>query len=220
MSRRIALLNPNSNAQTTARMLEIARQAAPKGFDFEGFTASAGPPIILDEPALLAAEAGIVDAGEALSGGDYAGLLVCGFGDPGVEALRARVALPVTGLAEAGLQAAAAAAPRFSIVTTTPALEAAIRRRAVALGHGAALVAIRITPGDPAAVMGDAARLDAALAALCAAAIEEDGAGAILVGGGPLAAAALRLAPHVPVPLIDPVSAAARLACRRAGAAA
>ena len=44
-----------------------------------------------------------------------------------------------------------------------------------------------------------------------------DGAEAIVIGGGPLARSAQALARRLPVPVIDPVCAAVRLACQRAG---
>lgn len=215
MSKRIALLNPNANRDTTARMTAIAQKQASAGFVFEGVTAKAGPPIIMDEQSLEAAALLAIEQGLELVGQGYCGILISGFGDPGLDRLRRQLSIPVTGIAEAGMREAAAAAQRFSIVTTTPHLRAAIIRRAVRLGHGNSLASVRITPGDTEAVMAVPERLQAALLELCHQAISHDGAEAILVGGGPLAAAAVAIADAVPVPLIEPVSAGARLACRR-----
>lgn len=140
----IWLLNPNTSAATTAAMVEIARAAAP-GLAIEGRTAPFGAPLITDEPALargaeavlaMADGAGLDRAGPdgtgpngtGPSGTRAEGLIVAAFGDPGLDALRARLSIPVTGIGEASFRAAAAHG-RFGIATTTPALEAAIAAR-------------------------------------------------------------------------------------------
>lgn len=215
MIRRIALLNPNTNAETTQRMTAIAQRQAPKDVIFEGVTAEQGPPIIMDEQSLEAAALLVVERGRTLASEGYSGILISGFGDPGLERLRRQTKLPVTGIAEAGMKEAAFASGAFSIVTTTPSLKAAIIRRAVRLGHGNSLVSVRITPGDTNEVMATQEKLTSALLAMCRETIAEDGAEAILIGGGPLAVAALAIAQDLTVPLIEPVSAGARLACRR-----
>ena len=57
--------------------------------------------------------------------------------------------------------------------------------------------------------------LAGALRDQCLRAVAEDGAQAIVIGGGPLALAARAIEHDVGVPLIEPVSAGARLAARR-----
>jgi allantoin racemase len=214
---RIALINPNANADTTARMTAIACEAAGPGAAFEGFTAKAGPLIVTDEAALEAAALLVIERGVELEAAGFQGVLIAGFGDPGLERLRRRLGIPVTGIAEAGMKEAARGGRRFSIVTTTPDLKAAIVKRAVGLGHGNSLVSVRITGGDAATVMSDPVLLERALLRCSEAAISEDGAEAILIGGGPLATAARAIAPMLAVPLVEPVAAGALLACARGG---
>ena len=84
----------------------------------------------------------------------------------------------------------------------------AIERRAAMLGCGPELVSVRLTEAPLRAVMSDPKRLRSALAKAIARAIEEDGAEAVVIGGGPLAAAARSLAGTTPVPLIEPLPAA------------
>jgi len=68
---------------------------------------------------------------------------------------------------------------------------------------------------------GDAAQVAEArrdlLLSLCRDSVERDGAGAVILAGGPLAGLARTLQPEVPVPLIDGVAAAVRLAVALAG---
>jgi Asp/Glu/hydantoin racemase len=59
----------------------------------------------------------------------------------------------------------------------------------------------------------------ARLKALCISAIEEDGAEALILAGAPLAGLARRIEKELPVPLVDPIAAAVKLAeTARAGA--
>jgi Asp/Glu/hydantoin racemase len=101
-------------------------------------------------------------------------------------------------------------------VTTTPLLVPRIARSAAEYGHARVYAGTRLTPGDPAALTADPARLLAALRDACRTAIAEDRVDAIVIGGGPLAVAARALAAEMPVPLVEPVPAAVRLAVARA----
>ncbi|MFN5509762.1 MAG: aspartate/glutamate racemase family protein, partial [Burkholderiales bacterium] len=152
-----------------------------------------------------------------------AGLIIAAFGDPGLDAAKTRWALPMTGIAEAGMAEAAAGGRRFSVVTTTPRLVDSIGARARAYGHGERFLGVRLTPGDPALLMADPERLVGALEEACRAAIEIDGAEAIVIGGGPLAVAARALQGRfrlhgeaAAVPIVEPIPAAVRLALARA----
>ena len=71
-----------------------------------------------------------------------------------------------------------------------------------------------MTPGDPIELVKSPEALDAALAKAVKVSIEEDGAEAVIMGGGPLSASAVRLQPQFDVPLVVAVSAAARAAVK------
>jgi allantoin racemase len=215
---RIALVNPNVDASATRAMLLVASSAVAPGFVVVGRTAPFGMPLITNDDALAVAALAVAAMAPSLAGDSFCGIIVSAFGDPGLQDLRKAVEVPVTGLAEAGMAEAAWEGRRFSIVTTTPDLAASIRGLAQAYGHGAGLASVRITPGDPFALMGDPEKLESALLAACDRAIDHDGAEAILIGGGPLSMAARTIAHKVRVPLVEPVPAAVRLACQRAGA--
>ncbi len=215
---RLLLVNPNTTVRTTELMLGIARAAAPPGVTVEGATAAFGVPLILD-PAMLAVAAEAVQA--LLAGMDlapYDGIIVAAFGDPGLAAIRASAPVPVTGIAEAAM-AEAASHGRFAIVTTTPMLADAMAGRAEAYGHAAAFAGAWLTPGDAGSLMADPARLEAALEAAIGRAMAEAAPDAVIIGGGPLAAAAAALRPRIAVPIVEPVPAAVALALRRAARA-
>jgi len=212
---RLLLLNPNTNLATTALMVERARAGAPAGVEIDGATVAQGAPLLTD-PGLLAAGARAVEEFvEGLDASRLAGLIVAAFGDPGLDAARARLPVPVTGIAEAAIEEASAFG-RFVIVTTTPLLQEAIAARVAACGASARYVGCRFARGDAAALGRDPPALEAALEAACRDAISELDPGAIVIGGGPLAAAAEALSLRLPVPVIEPVPAAVRAAVRRA----
>jgi allantoin racemase len=207
--KRIVLVNPNTNAATTALMVTIARAHLAAGFAMDGATAAAGAALIVDEDQLRVAADAVARMAPSLIA-TVDGVIVAAFGDPGVEALRAALLVPVAGIAACAMGEAAAGGRRFAVVTTTPALVAAITARAENLGLGRQLAGIRITEGPPQALMADRQRLIAALERAARRAIAEDAAEAIIIGGGPLAAAAQELRSRLPCPVIEPIPAAVR----------
>src|SRR5687767_3398450 len=113
---RIVLVNPNTSAATTAAMVAIAKNAAAGRAEVEGVTARDGAPLITEPGALAVAAEAVVALAPALAGADA--VIVAGFGDPGVDALRGLLPCPVTGIAEAGMAEAGAGGRRFAVVTT------------------------------------------------------------------------------------------------------
>jgi Asp/Glu/hydantoin racemase len=204
---RILLINPNSNEATTRMMVTIAGNAAGDRVEVVGATATRSPKMIIEPIALAAAAAEVIEI--ALANQDaYDGIIVAAFGDPGLDEIRARSHVPAVGIAESAMLEAADAGRRFGVATTTPDLADQINARARDLGLGGQYTGIRLTDGDPNAVVADPERLRAALAKAVQLCIERDSAEAVIIGGGPLAQAALQLQPLFPVPLVVPISAA------------
>lgn len=214
----LVLINPNTNVGTTDQMVEIARQAAPEGVAIRGATAPFGVALITNEEELSTSAAAVERLVAAMDLADCAGLILSAFGDPGLEALRKTVSIPVTGIAEAAFLEAASQGRRFSVVTTTPDLVAAMESRAVAYGCGDLFAGVRLTEGDILVMMHDPSALERSLGRAVETAITEDRAEAIIIGGGPLARHARTLARQFPVPIIEPIPAAVRLAVERAAA--
>lgn len=214
---RLLLINPNTNAATTEAMAAIARETAPDGVRIEALTAPYGVPLITEPGALAVAAEAVLSLADAIAAEPPAGVIVSAFGDPGLEALRERLPCPVTGIAEASMQEAAAEGRPFAVVTTTPDLVSSITARAKAYGHEPLFRGVALTHGDVHALMSDPQRLTEALEQACCHAIEAMGAQALVIGGGPLAQAAKALEGRLALPLIAPIPAAVRLATRRAG---
>lgn len=213
---RLLVINPNTTASITELVARHVRAAA--GEDFEIVTATGGFGC-----AYIASEACYAIAGHAAlecfaehGEGCDAVLLAC-FGDPGLFALREVSRVPVVGLAEASMQAAAERGGRFAIVTGGERWKPILERFAAVLGHRDRLAAVRtvaLTGGEIAANPEPALAM---LAGACAAAADENGADQVILGGAGLAGLAERVQPRVWVPVLDSVIVGAQraaAACR------
>lgn len=210
----LVMINPNTSEAVTLEMLALARLSAPPSVHITALTARSGAALILDPESLRHAASAILALVPFMQSCD--GAIVAGFGDPGCDALRDCLDMPVTGFGEASFEAACRNALPCAVITTTPALVGSIQQQAQA--HSVAPLFCGVfTPDtcDPAALMADPVQTQRALAALFDTA-RAAGARQIIVGGGPLARAARVLATEVAMPIIDPVSAAVALALERA----
>jgi allantoin racemase len=214
----IVLINPNSNAETTRSMTEIAARETEGVAEVEGKSNEGVPPLLTTPQDLQDAISGVVEIGvEAAKDDRVAAIIIAAFGDPGLEELRAKVDVPVFGIREEAFHEAARNGRPFGIATTTPdkGLLESFRRTAAALGYEDLYRGTRVTPGDPKELMKSQGELDAALAEAVRTSVEEDRAQAVIIGGGPLTASALRLQPQFDVPLVVPVIAAAHAAAKK-----
>lgn len=201
------LINPNTNTETTSRMVEIARRAVP-GLEISGVTAPFGVSMIQTEAELVTAAEAVLALAPGL-GSEVDGVIVSAFGDPGLGALSTVLSCPVVGIGEASFHEAAAGGARFGVATTTPGLVAAIAVRVEAAGLAARFTGTCLTPGNAQDLMADPEALVAALRDAVEAAIAQ-GADRVIIGGGPLAEAARRLQAETGHPIVAPVPAAAR----------
>lgn len=209
--RQILLINPNRSPATTATMVAIAKSDGGDDFDVVGATATRAPPMIVTPDALVAAAPEVVEIAQAHAR-IYDGIIVAAFGDPGLTAIKTSIELPAVGIGEASMRAAAEGGRRFGVATTTPRLGAKIDALAEALGLRSSYTGTRFADGDPHELMRDPERLRAALAGAIEACIVQDGAEAVIIGGGPLGEAARQLQPMFTVPIIAPIpSAVARI---------
>lgn len=198
----ILLANPNTNRATTQAMGAILRD---QSITVREWTAPQGPPVILTPDALDAAALHVARLSPPKG---CQGVIVAAFGDPGARALAARLMVPVIGIGAAAAQAAGRGGRRFAVVTTTPALRQRIDALMLTHAGTGRYLGCHVTDGPPLSLMADPVALDHALLALARRAAAQ-GAQAVIIGGGPLAQAAQRLASQSPVPLIQPLTEAA-----------
>jgi allantoin racemase len=208
---RLLVINPNTTTSITGLVARHVRATVGKDIELVTATGRFCCAYVASEACYaIAAHAALECFAEGKEGCD-AVLLAC-FGDPGLFALREVSSVPVVGLAEASMQAAAERGGRFSIVTGGERWKPMLARLAAALGFGERLASVRTIAltGGQIAENPDAAL--ATLASACAAAADEDGADGVILGGAGLAGLAERIAPRVWVPVLDSVLVGAQRA--------
>lgn len=217
----IVLINPNSNSAATDSMARLAQEAAGDQARIIGRTNEHAPKLLTTPDDMAAAARGVVEIGRQAAGEEgVAAIIVSAFSDPGLAELRkALPETPVVGIGEEAFHQAARNGRAFAIVTITPdpALVDSFRAKAEELGYLDQFRGVQVTPGDPNQLVEDPQRLDAALAEAVKRAVLENGAEAVIMGGGPLSAPATRIQPQFDVPLVVAVTAATNAALERAG---
>ena len=205
---RILLLNPNSNEATTRAMVAIAQETAGTRAQIEGMTAPSGPLMIIDETALTTAAELMARLARDINAQEPDAVIISGYGDPGLDALRSMLDVPVIGIGEASLLEASQHGP-FAIATTTPGLAAPITHMAQRIG-GDNFRGLFLTRSDPLTLARDETATLDQLRDCCLQAMSDPDLRAIIIGGGPLAIAARALARELTVPIIEPIPAALR----------
>lgn len=208
---KLLLVNPNVTEQITLLMLEEGRCSISPGTELIGVTAGFGARYVENRAEAAIAAHAVLDAIAQHSPGCDA-VIVAAFGDPGVEAARELFDMPVIGISEAAFHMAWLLGRRYSVVCLTPRLRTWYLECAQQTGLAGRLASVRALPVLDADITAakDAGR--EALLEQCRRAIDEDEAEVLIVGGGPLAGLARDIAHELPVPVIDGVSCAVRLA--------
>lgn len=208
---RLLIINPNISERVTALIEQEARRSAGPHTTITGLTAPFGFEYIETRfEAMVGAYAAAQVAAQHYVGHDA--VIVAAFGDPGLLALREVLPVPVTGLTEAALLAACSLGQRFSIIAISQRITAWYRECVHANGLSDRLASIRCLDRplhDVASIQQD--HRDRMLS-LAERAVRDDGADVIVLAGAPLAGLARQLSDQLPLPVVDGVSAAVRLA--------
>ncbi|WP_082940220.1 aspartate/glutamate racemase family protein [Mycolicibacterium peregrinum] len=213
--RSVIVVNPNSNGLTTDMLVRRFRRSmdtvrlSSGTTDVVGVTAASGPSMITTPQALSAAAGHVRDAVCTVAPGIRPdAVIVCGFGDPGVQQLRDCLTVPVIGIGEASLRYASRGGTRFGIVTTTGDLVEALTQMVHSIGLTHLFTGVQLTPTEPLQLAGLPDLSNRELAAAVQQALG-DGAEKVIIGGGPLSSAADYLEQLYPGVIVDPVYAAA-----------
>jgi allantoin racemase len=207
---RLLIVNPNTSVSVTRWLAEEARRVAGPLVEVAAVNAPSGVAAIQTSDDLLRAARVIVATIEADAGADAA--IIAAFGDPGLMDARARLPIPVVGLGEAGLKAAAEGR-RFSIVTLGEAMRAPIAERVRSLGLGDRLTEIRILPAPIADMIANREAHYAAIAD----AIRARTGDAVLLGGAPFAGLGAKMTHETGATVLDGVEASVAAGLRTSG---
>lgn len=225
---KLLVINPNISDEVTALIqAEAQRSAAP---DTELIVRTAGHGVEYIETrfeSLIAAGAvaeliaeyahdgGTHGGGSGTAGSTTAaavdGIVVAAFGDPGMPALKELVDVPVIGITEAALCAAALQGQRFSIIAISDRIQAWYLDCVERFGFGGRLASIRSINQSLNSIGSVQADFKETLLALSRQAVTEDGADVVILAGAPLAGLARELEGQIPVPVVDGISAGIRM---------
>lgn len=170
-----------------------------------------GPRSIESQSDVARAAAGVVElVRKAEAQGYHAAAIYC-FADPGLEAARECVSIPVVGAGESSLLIASSLGVRFTVVTVVRNLTTCIYNTAARLGLRDRLASVRWV-GIPVLELGDRARLWEALRREALAAVRSDGAHCLVLGCTGMVGVAKDLEEFLrqelfDVPVVDPATA-------------
>lgn len=201
---KLLLLNGNTDPAITERLASAARALCPH--EVVPVTVRFGARYIATRAAAAIAAHAVLDALAERVGRDNpegfdAAIIAC-FGDPGLEAAREALPIPVLGLADASIAAALRHAPVVSLLTGGEAWVPMLREFALLRGHGPDRVRVAAVPPTGDTIAREPERAMALLAEV-AQAEAAAGAGCVVLGGAGLVGLAPRLRPLVPVPVLD-----------------
>jgi allantoin racemase len=208
---KILLLNPNTRADITELMMQVAVRAASADTELVSSTAPRGVPYIATRAeAQIGGAVALEMLAERHNAVDAA--VIAAFGDPGLFAARELFDIPVIGMAEAAMLTACMAGRRFGIVTFAQALgpwyEECVRMH----GLWERCAGIRMLDGTFKQISDVQNEKEDLLVELALRAVSEDEADVLIFAGAPLSGLAERVADRIPVPVVDQVIAAVKQA--------
>ena len=208
---KLLLINPNVTEAMTASMAAEARRFASPGTDIVAVTAAFGTQYVENRAEAAIASHAVLDAlAKHAEGCDAA--IVCAFGDPGLAAAREFADIPVVGIEESAILAAWMLGRRYSIICLTPRLRTWYIECAREHGLAGRLASVRALDAPIADITRAKDEFRDRLLEHCMRAIEQDEAEVIIFGGGPIAGLAREMRDAIPVPALDGVSCAVRMA--------
>jgi Asp/Glu/hydantoin racemase len=204
------LINPNTTAAMTEKVLGVARQVVAPGTELVGVTGRFGAAYVATRSTYAIAAHAALDAWAEHADGKFDAVLLACFGDPGLDGLRELCPVPVVGMADASIQLAASLGRRFGIVTGGERWGPMLREFVASRGLRDRLASVQTVAPTGGDIARDPEGSLALLAQACRAAADE-GADTVILGGAGLAGLAAPIRDQVPVPLIDSTEASVRM---------
>jgi Asp/Glu/hydantoin racemase len=217
---RLLVINPNISADVTALIESEAIRSAAPGTELVVRTAGHGVEYIETRFESLIAAGAVAEiiAEHTRPGADPVdAVVVAAFGDPGMPALKELAPVPVIGITEAALCAAALQGHRFAIIAISDRIRPWYLDCVERFGLAGRLASIRSINESLNSIGSVQQDFKETLLALSRQAVAEDGADVVILAGAPLAGLARDLAGQIPVPVVDGISAGIRMAEAVAG---
>lgn len=210
---RILLINPNTSRAMTAKIADAARGVAGPDVRIDAVCPGVGAAAIESHTDEILAAAAVVELIAAdRDGADPADAYVIAcFGDPGLDAARELVEVPVLGIAEAAMHLAAVSGRHFGVVTTLSRTLGRAHDLVARYGMERACVSLAAT-GIPVLDLEDTGSLAVETIARYGADAAAGGADVIVLGCAGMADLCAELTSRVGVPVVDGVAAAVGMA--------
>ncbi|MFM2422440.1 MAG: hypothetical protein RL291_970 [Pseudomonadota bacterium] len=208
---RILMLNPNTTTSVTDLLVDAGKRVAADGTEIVPLTAPRGVPYIATRAeAQIGGAIALEMLAEHHTTADAA--IIAAFGDPGLLGARELFEIPVVGMAEAAMLAACALGRRFAIVTFATALGPWYQDCVEMHGLAGRCAGIRMLDGPFRTLSDVQTEKEKLLVDLATQTIETTDADVLIFGGAPLAGLADKVKHLIPVPVVDQVQAAVKLA--------
>jgi len=210
---RILLINPNTSRAMTAKIADAAREVAGPDVLIEAVCPAEGAAAIESHTDEVLAAAAVVE----LVAADRDGLdpadayVIACFGDPGLDAARELVEVPVVGIAEAAMHLASVSGRHFGVVTTLSRTLGRAHDLVARYGMERACVSLAAT-GIPVLDLEETGSVAVEKIARYSADAAAAGADVIVLGCAGMADLCAELAARVGVPVVDGVAAAVGVA--------
>jgi allantoin racemase len=195
----------------TESISEVARRAAGPGTEITCVSPAYGPRSIEGHVEEAVAAVATLEYLQKTAGQYDAAVIAC-YGDPGLNAARELLDVPVIGIAEASMLMACLVSHKFSIVSVLPRVKPALENLVKHHGMEARLASIRCTDLSVLDIEEDPAAAERKLTQAARLAIAEDGAEAILLGCAGMGPMDKSMRAALGVPVIDGIGAAVKLA--------
>jgi allantoin racemase len=209
MKKRILIINPNTAKDTAEKMEAECRKIAAPDTVVDGTHIKARPGFssykVFSYVDLAICTVETIKIGWKKRH-DYDGIIVAGFSDVGVDAMKEILDIPVLGIAEVSYHMAALLGHRFTVLTGTSKWTPPKHDYVRALGVETKAASFRAySEWDENDTFET---LKARLIAVSRKAMEEDGAEVVILGGGPLVGYGKLIEAELGIPVIDPTLAA------------
>lgn len=208
---RILVINPNTTQEMTDDIGRVARAAASPGTEIDCVSPKAGPRSIEGFTDEVLASYHTVETVAGTKGRYDAYVIAC-YGDPALSACREVADVPVVGIAEASFHMASLVAFKWSIVSVLPRVKPLLEELVHRNGMELRCASIRCTPLTVLEIEEDIDRAKRMMVDEARAAIEEDGAEAILLGCAGLGPIDKAMQAELNVPVFDGTACAVMLA--------
>lgn len=208
MKKRILVINPNTAQDTAELMQQQCREIAAPDTTVDATYIKSRPgfssyKVFSYVDLAICAVESIKIAWQNRN--DYDGIIVAGFSDVGTDAMKEMLTIPVLGIAETSYHIASLLGHRFTVLTGTSKWTPPKHDYVRALGVETKAASFR--PYSEWDENDTFDVLKARIIKVSRAAIEEDGAEVVILGGGPLVGYGKLIEAEIGIPVIDPTLA-------------